>query len=63
VAVSGALVGLSLQTVLLKLPGWLTVEKYSDSPVNLSVPPHPVRLPPRESCVGDQEWKILVIAG
>src|SRR5882724_10075073 len=50
VAASGALVGLSFQTVLLKLPGWANPGKLSGSPINLSVPARPVRLLPREMC-------------
>ena len=37
-------------------------KKQAGSAIQLSVPPHPVRLPP-EKTHGDQKWKILAIAG
>src|SRR5256885_9541735 len=49
VAASGALVGLSFQWCF-EIAGLANCGKLSDSPINLSVPAHPVRLPSREMC-------------
>jgi hypothetical protein len=54
VAASGALVGLSFQMVLLKLPGWLTPENYPARPSTCRFRPIPFVFYP-EKCVGDQE--------